>query len=136
MTRASAFWQGGQCLLDDGLVLHDERMARRHHTKARHAFQLRTLDRDLAVILAGNEQRQNRIDRATAGDDPDVERRRAEAAGHGILASGQLQTGWSVDRSEQRELPELVHDLAAMIRRAQHDDATYPEIGRRPGKLA
>src|SRR5918994_913007 len=82
MTRESAFREKGQCLLDDGSVLHDERMARRHHAKARHAFQLRTLDRDLAVILAWNEQRQKRVDRATAGDDSDIEGRRAEAAGH------------------------------------------------------
>ena len=66
-------------LLGNLRVVHDERVPAGHDEKVRHPLECRLIQRDRSVTLLVHQERP-RTRRATAGDDADLELRRAQPA--------------------------------------------------------
>jgi hypothetical protein len=73
----------------DFIRLHDKGMLIRCHEKIRHAFELRTLERDDAVVFFGDENGADRIHGTRARDDAEFDGRSLEdvSASIAVIAS-------------------------------------------------
>ncbi len=111
-----------QYLPDDQFASHDERMTVRHDQEVRHSFELGPLNRNLAIVLAWNHHGHEKIDAAVAGNDPHVESGWAKLRWQVILVRTQLLSCRAMDGPETRHAGKFIHDLAALIRGAEHDD--------------
>ncbi|MCG8519494.1 MAG: hypothetical protein MI794_16010 [Pseudomonadales bacterium] len=108
--------------LSDNLgIVHHERMGHRQREMVRHTVKPGVRYRDLAIVRLGQHGREDQIDAAGAGNDPDIKIRRPEPIGHAGFAGAQLQPRRSVDQFESHHIAQCVDDLAALIGRAKHD---------------
>src|SRR5579871_5536804 len=99
-----------------------------------HAFELRAHDRNPAVIRPGkDEEGCDRIERPVAGNDADRTMGQWKLREKLALSGSDLLTRWSIECAEWCEIPEEIGDLAAIVRRSQHDDAreaAWPTSGK------
>ncbi len=97
-------------------------MARGDDQEIGHAGELRALDRDLAVVGAGEIALEPGFEAAGAGDDADLERDGPQPVGQAVGARAQFLDGGPEQALEPPAVLQMIDDLAAVIGRRQHDD--------------
>ena len=88
-----------------------------------HSVQLRFLNSDAAIVGILEHGGRDGVDRAIAGDDADIEVGRPQRQGHTVLARTKLAPGRTVHPADAGHITKLVDGGAALIGRAEHDDA-------------
>ena len=88
-----------------------------------HALKFGACHGDFPVVAAGNHQAVDPVDGSVARNDADADVRRADAVGCGIRRRAEFVARRAIDLLEQPPRTDFIHDFAALIRRAEHDDA-------------
>ena len=76
---------------------------------------------EFPVVVTRQQARVHRVQAAVARDDAEVERRGTQAAGDGVRPRAQLVPRGSVHPGETGQVGHFVDQLAAPIRRSEHD---------------
>jgi len=116
--------QGG---LDDALIAHHQGMGHGQDQMFLHAFDPRSFHGDLAVVGTGDHQAVDPVDGTVSGNDAEFEVDGAEGVGWIERAGAELLAGGAIDGVEQAPILEVIDHFAALIGRAEHDDAA--EVG-------
>ena len=90
-------------------------------------------DGDLAVVGAGDHERVDPVDAAVAGQDAAYKINRRELVDKAAGGGAELLPGRTVDLAEDPPVADAVHQLAALIGRAEHDHPA--QLGNRVAGL-
>lgn len=88
-----------------------------------HSVELCALDGHLAVALCAEDASEKRVCASATGDDAHLEGRCREASRYAVLVGADLLAGWSSRESVDAKIPKAVGELAAMVRRREHNDS-------------
>ena len=78
----------------------------------------------LPSLSAPSTRREQRIRAAASGDDADLERWWRQSARYAVIAGADLLTGRARSQSIDDEIAQTVCELAPVVRRREHDDAS------------
>lgn len=121
--QEAAGFKEGQGVADGQAVAHDKGMGGVDHPEVGHARQPGAFHRNFSVVGAGDEPGQKKIHGPVSRDDADLPVYGAELVGYPRRIGPELLTGRAVEPAEQGIGLQAVHHLAAVVGRAEHDDA-------------
>ena len=107
-------------------AVHDERVRSLHDPEVAHPGNLRALDADLPVGRAGEDPPRQRLEAAIAGNDTDLELHRTESIRRAARARADLARRRPEHGMVDGISGEEVRQLASLVRRAEHHDASQP----------
>src|SRR5262249_12184836 len=104
---------------------HDERVGAVHHDPVAHSLELRAFHSHLPIALRAEDASEDRIGAFSAGDDAHLERWWRDAPRDAVLVRADLLACGPCRESIDAKIAKAVRELAAMVRRCEHDDATH-----------
>jgi len=89
-----------------------------------HPYDAGAFDGDFAVVGARDYAGVDPVDATVAGNDAALELDRAELVDEAVFGCAELLACGAVGLFEEPPVSDAVHHLAALVRGAEHDDAT------------